>query len=741
MKYSKLLKDYPDVLKEWDYNLNSDVLFPELLLAGSNKDYYWKCSNGHPSYLCSLDKKTLRNYGCPICSNHKVLIGINDFKSKNPQLMLDWDYELNKNIDPESLSPKSITKVNWKCHVCGNKWQSSIRDAVRKAVNCPKCSLVDRGRKKHIAALKENGGITREDLLIDWDFEKNERAPSDYSPQGNEYVFWKCHICGYEWKAKVSNRYHGRGCPCCSNRVLVPGKNDLETRFPELAKEWHPIKNGELKPSDVMPGSARKVWWLCPVGHEYVSSLNKRTSGQGTNCPICNSGRQTSFREQALFYYIKKLYPHTISRYKPNNFGQFELDIYIPELNTAIEYDGVAWHKENKYEREQRKYKLCKEAGIKLIRVKEKMPEQLDLQLADKIISSDDFESEEGFTKVIHTVLGRISLGQHFYWINPIDVNLSRDRFEIMKYATQIKNSFADKFPELAKEWHPIKNGTLEPTMFKPKSGFKAWWICPRCGNEYEQQIGHRATGSGCPKCALKYMGNMYRMNLVRKKGSITNPILLKEWNYEKNGNLTPQQFTNSSEYIVWWKCSKCGYEWKSKIKDRKKAKNCPKCAGLELFEGENDFATLHPDLICEWDYEKNRDLDPHKIHHGSNLMVWWKCSKCGNEYQSPICRRDKGSGCRKCSDKSNVELARKTLVAKRGSLGDACPELVKEYSPKNELSIFEITPGSGKKVKWICSKCNYEWESSPVVRRRGCGCPLCGQKKAALSHRKNKDS
>ena len=90
--------------------------------------------------------------------------------------------ELNKHIDPESLSRKSITVVNWKCHICGKKWQGRIRDATRKTINCPACSLVDRGHKKHLSSLKQNGGITREDLLIDWDYAKNERKPSEYSP-------------------------------------------------------------------------------------------------------------------------------------------------------------------------------------------------------------------------------------------------------------------------------------------------------------------------------------------------------------------------------------------------------------------------------------------------------------------------------------------------------------------------------------------------------------------------------
>ena len=46
-----------------------------------------------------------------------------------------------------------------------------------------------------------------------------------------------------------------------------------------------------------------------------------------------------------------------------------ELDIYIPSIKLAIEYDGEAWHKNNTIKREERKYQLCKENGIKLIRL------------------------------------------------------------------------------------------------------------------------------------------------------------------------------------------------------------------------------------------------------------------------------------------------------------------------------------------------------------------------------------
>ena len=44
----------------------------------------------------------------------------------------------------------------------------------------------------------------------------------------------------------------------------IKGINDLETTCPDLAKEWHPTKNGDLKPTDVTSGTDKKGWWYLP---------------------------------------------------------------------------------------------------------------------------------------------------------------------------------------------------------------------------------------------------------------------------------------------------------------------------------------------------------------------------------------------------------------------------------------------------------------------------------------------
>ena len=60
--------------------------------------------------------------------------------------------------------------------------------------------------------------------------------------------------------------------------------------YPQLVKEWHPTKNGELTPDDITHGSGKKVWWLCTKGHSYEAKPNHRT-GMKSNCPYCSGNR------------------------------------------------------------------------------------------------------------------------------------------------------------------------------------------------------------------------------------------------------------------------------------------------------------------------------------------------------------------------------------------------------------------------------------------------------------------
>jgi hypothetical protein len=69
---------------------------------------------------------------------------------------------------------------------------------------------------------------------------------------------------------------------------MVSVTNNLTARYPSIAAEWHPTKNGDVTPDKVVFGSHRKYWWLCgnDSDHEWKTKIFKRTQ-TGTGCPSC----------------------------------------------------------------------------------------------------------------------------------------------------------------------------------------------------------------------------------------------------------------------------------------------------------------------------------------------------------------------------------------------------------------------------------------------------------------------
>ena len=125
--------------------------------------------------------------------------------------------------------------------------------------------------------------------------------------------------------------------------------------------------------------------------------------------------------------------------------------------------------------------------------------------------------------------------------------------------------------PSLAEEWNREKNGNLKPDSFTANSGEKVWWKCSK-GHEWQAPIHSRTSGHGCPYCSGRKVLNGYN------DLQTINPSLSKEWNYEKNVGLTPNDVMPNSHKKVWWKC-KNGHEWQAEIGSRNRGNGCPECA------------------------------------------------------------------------------------------------------------------------------------------------------------------
>lgn len=120
-----------------------------------------------------------------------------------------------------------------------------------------------------------------------WDYEKNYPfKPKHFKPRSNFKVWWKCPVNNmHRWRTQINVRSKGHGCPYCAGK-RVNHTNSLMANFPEVARDWHPSKNGDLTPDDVTFGSSKEVYWKCIRSHEWESPVYSRTTGN-RGCKEC----------------------------------------------------------------------------------------------------------------------------------------------------------------------------------------------------------------------------------------------------------------------------------------------------------------------------------------------------------------------------------------------------------------------------------------------------------------------
>ena len=615
-KEKQYVSDNPQLMAEWDWEKNREFgLDPQKLTFCSGRIAWWKCLNGHKWESRIADRN--QGKGCPYCSGRYAISGVNDLATINPTIAKEWNYEMNNRLTPENVLPNSHKKVWWICEK-GHEYQAFILDRNR-GTGCPYCS----GR---LAIKGENDLLTiNPSLASEWNHERNGNfTPKNILPNSNKKVWWRCKN-GHEWQAVVCTRNKGAGCPYCAGQLPIAGYNDLQTSNPFISKEWNYAKNNGLTPTDVMPNSNISVWWICEKGHEWRATIYHRNNGQG--CPACNSESHTSFPEYAIVYYLTKYNCDVVHLYKDRGY---ELDIYIPSKKTAIEYDGYIWHK-NKDRKDLLKNQKCLKDGITLYRIREGLPPLNDTSI-DFVVQ----ERQDDLSFIIQKMLSEIL---EF----AIDVDLVRDYIDIqnLREFTEKQNSLLAIRPDLAKEWNYAKNEKLKPEHCTSNSGKRVWWRCSN-GHEWQDTIAHRNAGRGCPYCSGKKVLIGYNDLLT------VNPTASKEWHFERNADLKPNQITANSGKKVWWKC-RYGHEWQATIDHRSRGQGCPYCSGRYAVSGVNDLATINPLLSNEWNYAKNGELTPSNVLPNAGKKVWWKCSQ-GHEWQARIQSRNRGCGCPECA-------------------------------------------------------------------------------------------
>ena len=283
---------YPALAAQWDMEKNAPRT-PFDFSAGSHRLAWWRCEKGH-SWRSQI-RSRVSGCGCPVCAGRLVAAGENSLADISPELARQWDAERNAPLTPQQVTAGTRRKVWWKC-AKGHSWQASIASRVSQKTDCPVC-----GGKEVQRGFNDLASLYPA-LAGEWDAAKNGAlTPETVTPASNRKVWWRCPL-GHSYRSIVASRtMRGDDCPYCAGRKVLAGFNDLATREPAVAAQWHPTLNGGLTPEMVTAGSNRKVWWQCPLGHVWKAVVYSRAGTQRCGCPVCaGNGRRKNVRYDGL---------------------------------------------------------------------------------------------------------------------------------------------------------------------------------------------------------------------------------------------------------------------------------------------------------------------------------------------------------------------------------------------------------------------------------------------------------
>jgi len=557
----------------------------------------------------------------------------------NAKLMAEWDWEKNNAIgfDPQKISVGSQKVAFWICSIHKTKFKQIIRARERGQRGCPHCFdewKTSISRERYINN-KKVLAETHPELVAEWVSCDNPKfTPQTCVAGSNVKVKWRCQKCGGEYEAYIANRtLRGSSCPYCANQKVLVGYNDLLSQYPELAEEWS--DKNTISSTDVTPHSNKKVYWICPLGHEdYLMSIKQRSNRQG--CPICAQQSQTSFPEQAIFFYLKMVFPDAINRYVYNNK---EIDIYLPSKHIGIEYNGYFSHKD-KAKKDEEKKSFFRSLGITIITVKE-------YKHIEEKINADFYIHERVSRNDLNILITNLL---HFLCEETlVDVNCERDTIAIKEqYIVQRKeNSIKRMRPDLVKEWDCKRNGKITPDLVSFGSNAIFYWICSNCGNSFKASPKNRSYGKGCFICSQRIIKSG-----VNDVASVY-PNLAAEWDFTKNPN-SPSHSIAKKASKYYWICE-LGHSYAATIQSRLKGQSCSVCNGKKVLAGFNDLLSQNPELAKEWDYELN-DCVPSEIHFGNQSKnIHWICKTCGHKWESKVKQRKNCPECKKKRLQINV--------------------------------------------------------------------------------------
>ena len=677
----------PELAAEWHPTLNG-TLTPEMVVAGSDKSVWWRCKSDHEWKTVIKDRQ--HGNGCPYCSGRLVIAGETDLATLSPEIAAQWHPTKNGDMTPADVTVSSNKKVWWMCKK-GHEWKTSVDQ--RKKAGCPYC-----GNKKVLQGYNDLA-TTHPELAAQWHPTKNGALTASMVSYGSpKLVWWQCDR-GHEWRSSPNGRTNKEehtllNCPICSS--------ELKTSFAEQAIFYYLKLYTEAYNREQVYGKEIDIWLpKLNVGIEHdgiyyhqneVRDKEKKRffAKHGVQIITVRESRSTTITGSVIEYDYKDSLALSraidallnLLKIKPKS----PIDVDAEAITIQNQYIQMA--KENSFATQHpelaEEWHHTKNGALSpdmfscgshrkvwwkgkcghewLGTIKQRTATGSGCPICNGKIVQKGFNDLTSFNPKIAamwhpTKNGKLTpdqvtpfSGKKAWWkcekghewyatISGLSGGVGCPICSNHVIVAGI-NDLATTHPELAAEWHPIKNEALTPQQITYGNDKKVWWMCSE-GHEWETSPNSRTNAkTGCPYCSNKKILPGYN------DLATTNPEIAIHWHPTKNRELVPQQISSGSSLKVWW-VGDCGHEWEMTVRKRVIGQKCPYCSGRRVLAGFNDLATENPDLALEWHPEKN-DIKPSEVTRGSNVKVWWRCSK-GHEWEAIVANRSKGAGCPVC--------------------------------------------------------------------------------------------
>lgn len=634
---------HPEVAAEWD---TRNPMSPAETVATSDEFAWWRCAAGPDhAWRSRISTRTRLGTGCPYCGGQRVSV-TNSLEALHPALAAEW-HPTRNDAKPSEVLAQSKVRAWWKCpEGPDHEWAQQVRVRAR-GNGCPYCAGYRPSVTNNLRRFPE--------VAAQWDADRNDVEPEQVVASSHDKYWWICpEGPDHCWEATPYHRTErGQGCPfCAGHRVSIT--NALATTDPSIASEWDSELN-EASPRVVTRGSKLRVWWRCSVDpeHRWLARVADRAQGKG--CPHC-AGAKTGRKRVAPGESLPERFPELMREWHPSK-NLLDPAILLPGSNEEVwwkcangpdhEWETTPYHRATRGQG----CPFC--AGQR-----PSLTNSLALHplLVEQWSPRNGIDPGDVVATTTNPYWWRCPEGPDHEWrASPANrVRGGHGCPFCSGMRASVTNSVASLRPDLARQWHIIRNGDLDPGSVTVGSQLPVWWQCPEHeSHEWCVSPGDRSHyGTGCPFCSGRRVCETNALQAIY-------PELATEWHPTMN-ETGPGQVVAGSHEKYWWKCPEGpDHEWEATARNRSRdGTGCPFCAGQRA--SVTNSVAQHPHLLAEWHPTMN-ECAASDVVAGSKEKYWWQCSNDpSHQWQAtPQDRTYAQSGCPYCNLKaeSRVEI------------------------------------------------------------------------------------